>query len=134
MEGIMIFVVVYLMLFHWIGDFVFQSRYMAENKSKLLSALFLHTVIYSIVMAIGIWLLVPIIYFSTMYVINFVFWKWALATLLIFIFHTLTDATTSQMTAKFHARGQIKKFFTTIGFDQWFHLIQILVIFWLVML
>jgi hypothetical protein len=130
MELTMIFVIIYLMLFHWIGDFVFQSRYMAETKHQLFSSLFLHTAIYSLVMAVGMWSLVPILYIVTMYVINFTFWKLLLSTFLIFVFHSLTDSVTSGMTKKFHSYGQTKKFFTTIGFDQWFHLIQILVIYW----
>ena len=126
MELTFILVTMALLYFHWVGDFVFQTRYMAENKSQSFKVLSLHCLLYSVTMAIGLmWInifvaqdvmLLKVIYFFG----------------LIFALHFVTDAVTSRMTTKYYTSGRTKKFWMTIGFDQWFHTLQILIIYWIV--
>lgn len=98
-----------LLFAHWFGDFVCQTRYMADNKSKSLKALGLHVAVYSFVLLAFAALLAPsakalLLFFAAN-----------------FAAHFLTDFYTSKLTSYFWAQKQIKAFFTTIGFDQWLH-------------
>jgi hypothetical protein len=89
-----------LIWLHFLGDFVLQSRKMADNKSTSLNWLLFHVVIYSSVLCLISWRLA---------IINGVF-------------HFLIDGATSNMTKEFYKDGKIHAFFTTIGFDQALHL------------
>ena len=114
---------IWLLYFHWVGDFGFQTRYMAENKSRSFKVLSLHCLLYSFTMTIGfifidILMSHDIILLSVLYFFG-----------LIFTFHFMTDAVTSRMTTKYYKFGYIKKFWMTIGADQWLHAFQILVIY-----
>jgi len=40
--------IIYILIAHFIGDFIFQSNYMALNKSSSNKVLFLHILTYSI--------------------------------------------------------------------------------------
>ncbi len=112
-------IIIFLMFFHWLADFVLQTRWMAETKSSSWLALSLHCLVYSFTMAIGL-----IFITSFLNVLSFAG--------LIFVFHFITDAVTSRMTTKYYNRGRMKKFWMTIGFDQWLHVVQILLIYWIV--
>jgi N-acetylglutamate synthase-like GNAT family acetyltransferase len=97
-----------LFFLHWFGDFVCQTRWMADNKSKNVKALTLHVLTYTLVLFVGLALFVPtqgLLYFAA----------------LNFVLHWLTDITTSQITRYFWAKKDIHKFFATIGFDQFIH-------------
>ena len=73
-----IWLVTWLVLSHFIGDFFLQTNWMALNKSKDFKALLSHTLIYSLCF---LWL----------------GWEFALVT---FLLHTGTDAVTSQLTSR----------------------------------
>lgn len=47
-------ILLYLLFLHWIGDFVLQTRWMAENKSKRNLALGIHIGVYSLTFIIGL--------------------------------------------------------------------------------
>lgn len=101
---------------HFIGDFVFQTRQMAEIKSKSVFWLSLHVLWYCFAffpVAFGIG-------FDTPYV-EFMF--------LLFTTHWLTDFITSKITTYFWKKKKIKAFFTTIGFDQLIHIATLLLLF-----
>lgn len=110
-----------LFFLHWFGDFVCQTRWMADNKSKNLQALTLHVMTYSFVLFIGI--------------LCFKFTPWGdfrinelpVFIAVNFVLHWLTDITTSQFTKYFWAKKDIHKFFATIGFDQFIHQVCLLV-------
>jgi hypothetical protein len=98
-----------LLFFHFVGDFVCQSRYLADNKSKSWLALFLHVAIYTCIIS---WL--PIITcHCDQNVLGWIFINFAL--------HFITDAITSRLTSKFWREQRIKAFFNTVGFDQFLH-------------
>ena len=108
----------FILLFgHWLGDFVLQSHWMAQNKSKNLLALGSHVVVYSSVMtmtfalgclSLGIGL--DIIFYATIG-----FWLITLFT------HGATDYFTSRATAKAWAENRFHSFFVIVGFDQLIH-------------
>jgi len=103
-----------LLFFHWIGDFVLQNRWLAENKSKNIYILTLHVLVYTIVISCGAYLLkgwdISVVDFA---VLNFGL-------------HWITDYVTSRMNKLFWSNGQIGKFFISIGFDQFIHQVCII--------
>jgi len=120
---ISIWVVLYLILTHWISDFVLQSRVMFNNKSSSNYYLFMHVSIYSIITIIS-WLLLNIIsgvkYTSVTMLIIFTS---------IFISHWITDYITSRITSKLAKEEKWYYFFLVFGIDQVLHYIQILTIY-----
>lgn len=106
--------IAYVMFLHWFGDFVCQTRWMADNKSKNLIVLTLHVLTYSVVLAVGL-----IIFRGS---VNNIF-KFAIVN---FCLHWMTDIITSQFTKHFYAKQDYHKFFATIGFDQLMHQIFLL--------
>ena len=104
----MITSIIVLLLAHWLADFVFQTDWMATNKSTSMDALFTHTTIYSIV------LLIVILPFNcNIMLIPFILVNW--------ILHTLVDFITSRITKTLHTNGDIHNFFVVVGFDQFIH-------------
>lgn len=91
-----VWLVLAILATHFMGDFVLQSDWMAQNKSKRNSVLALHVGIYS---ACFLWL-------GPAYAgLNFVA-------------HFLTDWITSRWTSKLYKAGKNHWFFVVIGFDQ----------------
>lgn len=113
----------YLILVHWVADFVLQTREMGENKSKDNFWLTAHVTIYSLTTIVTWYLFfllikVPI----TMHSISLSF-------ISIFIMHWITDYITSRMTSKFATNQKWYGFFTTIGFDQVLHYTQLFIVY-----
>ncbi len=99
-----------LLLFaHWIGDFVFQSTWMAIGKSSRLDALIVHVLTYSIVLAGAAVLL----FGQTELAATFVACNAAL--------HLITDFFTSKVSAALYARQNMRGFFVVLGLDQLLH-------------
>lgn len=70
-----------LLVVHFIADFLLQTHWMGSNKSKNWSALFAHTILYSLCFA-----------------------AWGGTFILItFVTHTVTDAITSRITSRLYA-------------------------------
>jgi len=116
-----------LFFLHWFGDFVCQTRWMADNKSKHLGALTLHVSIYSLVLLTGV-----VFYQALLSLIRQdIYWPPLTPILgfvgVNFVLHWLTDITTSQFTKYFWAKEDIHKFFATIGFDQLIHQVCLVV-------
>lgn len=90
-----------LVLFnHFVADFVFQSNWMAQNKSKLMIPLLVHIGVYSL------FLLIP---FG---------WKYALINGGL---HFSIDIWTSRLSSYFWKKQKVHEFFVVIGFDQFLH-------------
>ncbi len=111
---------------HYIADFLLQTRWMADNKSKLISALSLHVVVYTIVLMIGSYFILDGKDFIIFSLINGVF-------------HFMTDFFTSKATsffarkAKEYEKTNSKKahimwylFFGMLGLDQLIHGVTLL--------
>ena len=101
----------YILTSHWIGDFVFQSRYLADRKSKDFFILLCHVLLYTAAVAVGLALALGTITdpdIGRFLTVNF-------------FAHFITDAITSRITTRLYAGGHIYFLFTTIGFDQLLH-------------
>ncbi|RUP42182.1 MAG: DUF3307 domain-containing protein [Acinetobacter sp.] len=115
-----------LMLSHWVADFLCQTDWMAQNKSKSWRALLLHTFTYSTVMSILFTGYTTLAGFEFSLMLFFQFW------FITFISHTATDYVTSRWTSKLWQQQKVHWFFVVIGFDQLMHYTQLLLTFkWL---
>lgn len=105
----------YVLFLHWVGDFICQTRWIANNKSKRWDALTIHVLIYAQVLWFGLLFFSPTgIFAITQFVaVNAVI-------------HWITDAITSRITSYFWAKQNVHGFFVTIGFDQLTHTIVLL--------
>jgi hypothetical protein len=99
---------------HWIGDFVCQPRWVAENKSKNFFALLLHGLIYTTILAGGTILVVP--NSTPLYQDPWMMWLGMNA-----ILHLIVDFFTSKVTAQMWEAKKIYGFFTVVGLDQFLH-------------
>lgn len=109
MITISIYTLVILFFAHWIGDFVLQTSWMGNNKSKQWMPLLSHIAVYTFTL----WAFTY--YMHTSYS----WWVWFVT--FNGIAHLLIDAYTSQLSSECYKKDNIKGFFTTIGFDQFLH-------------
>ena len=92
---------------HVIADFVLQTPWMAENKSKNFNALCDHCVVYTLTFT-------PLFFFFPPYdVVTFLSFTNAL--------HLMVDYITSKWTAYLWKEKRVHDFFVVIGFDQFIH-------------
>lgn|SRR5690606_33829163 len=109
--------VYWLLLFlflHWVGDFLCQPRWVAENKGKNFWVLLLHTLMYGSVLALGTIWLVP----QSMPIYKD---PWAMWLGLNLVLHMMTDGVTSKFTARYWQEGKTHAFFSVVGLDQFLH-------------
>jgi hypothetical protein len=102
----------YLLLVHFVGDFIFQHRWMAQNKSHNQFALLSHIFVYSSVLTAGLYYLMPEVVPLSTFIMFIAFNA---------IAHYATDAVTSKITSFLWDKKQTYLFFCTIGFDQLIH-------------
>jgi len=112
--------IIFLMGCHYIGDFIWQTNTMAIKKSSNVVALCEHCFTYSIAMFIGFLAVWGRLGFEAMNQ-N----KWLLTCVIMFISHLIIDGITSKITSYFFKKDYRHLSFTTIGFDQWLHLIVV---------
>ncbi len=93
-------IIAILLAVHWISDFVFQTDYVAKNKSK------------------DNWVLLE---HGTIYMLPFILLISPLYGLINSILHIIIDYFTSRLSGKLWARGDAHNFFVVIGFDQLLH-------------
>ena len=98
---------IYVFFCHWVADFLFQSRKIAERKSKDLNALVEHCIIYTCVMVILL-VAIDLEMASKIAIVN----GGA---------HLIIDGITSKITTYYYTNNKIHAFFSTIGFDQFLH-------------
>lgn len=96
--------VIAILLTHWLADFVFQTKWMAENKSKSIWPLTFHCVVYGLILFLGTF--------------TFASAQWVLINT---VLHFSIDALTSKLNAYFWERGNSRAFFISVGFDQFLH-------------
>ena len=116
-----IWIVLVIIFFHWIADFVFQSDKEAQGKSKNWKDLLSHTIMYSLLWGI------PIIIGKMCGLFG--------AQMLLFIpitfcIHTATDFYTSRVNRQLWEQKDTHGFFVSIGFDQFLHYVQLLLTFY----
>jgi hypothetical protein len=107
----MIFELIVILLFHWIGDFVLQTRYIAENKSNSFLVLFFHVGIYTAVISSPLILLSPFVHQN-----HYIIWIVLNAGL-----HFTTDAFASKIATKYYQQENMKAFFNVMGLEQFIH-------------
>lgn len=100
--------VVSVFFFHFIGDYVLQSRWMGENKSKEMWPLVAHISVYTLVLGIGMSIIFGLS-FGVMYA------------LINGVLHMAVDFVTSRIARKAYEDGNMGKFWRTIGMDQFLH-------------
>lgn len=103
---LILLIIIYL--FHFVGDFVFQTRKMANNKSKSIKFLTLHVLTYCIP-----FLLLLGGFADKMEFVWFIVW--------LFGTHWITDFFTSKVTSYMWKEKRVHDFFVVIGFDQFIH-------------
>lgn len=94
-----------ILVTHYLYDWVFQSRFIAENKSKRLDVLTLHVLIYTV----GLILLAV----SSELTIAWALFNGAA--------HFIVDFFSSKLSAHYWSKGEHKKFWNTVGADQLIH-------------
>ncbi len=99
---------------HWFCDFVTQTRWQAENKSKNNEALGAHVLTYMFYF----WVLLYILHFFRN---SFTNDGVALYVVVNGVLHWITDYITSRCTSYFYAKKDIHTFFVVIGIDQLIH-------------
>jgi uncharacterized membrane protein len=110
------FIIIFI---HWIADFVLQTDWQAQNKSKNNFALLSHTSNYSMV-----WLLPMCLVFGKMKggaTTEWIVWSTLYFSMITFVAHTITDYFTSRLNSKLWSAGKVHYFFVSIGFDQVLH-------------
>ena len=119
-------VFILIIVLHWVADFVFQAEKWALGKSKTWAPLLKHTITYSSLWVVPVWLMTGDWINSLLFVV------------ITFVAHTITDYFTSRVVSKKFANNYygspIPNFgaFSTIGFDQVLHYTQlILTWYWL---
>lgn len=98
-----------LMFAHWVGDFVLQSGWMALNKGRCWKALLAHVCVYAVVLGA----------FAA-----FLTASWTGLACFVganFVLHLLVDSVTARMTMRFWQFENKRRFFLTLGFDQFLH-------------
>lgn len=111
------FMVLYILFWHWVADFRAQTREMATNKSTSNKWLLKHIVAYGNNLLFGS---LPLLIYGT-----FVGKNWALPIIIYvvgnMILHFITDYFTSRWTSRLWAEKEIHDFFVVIGLDQLIH-------------
>jgi len=92
-------IVLAILAVHFVADFILQSDWMAQGKSKKMLPLTVHIGIYT----------------ACLMVID---WRWALLNGLV---HMVVDFFTSRASSYFWAKGERHNSFAVIGFDQLIH-------------
>ncbi len=120
----------FIILIHFVSDFICQDEKWALGKSKNLYDLLCHTYTYS-----SIWLIPIIFLFPKNWTAENYFSGSILFAFITLVSHTITDYFTSKVTSKLYAQGKFGSsipnlgFFTMIGFDQVLHYGQLFLTF-----
>lgn len=110
---------IWALFLHWLGDFIFQTDWMAFNKAKSRLALGFHVGVYSLVLLVGLTLACPVTHWG--------FWGIVGVVLINALCHYCTDGITSKISGHLFKLGQAgdavarRKFWWVVGFDQFLH-------------
>lgn len=99
----------FILINHFVADFLCQSRKMGEGKSSSMYWLSMHILVYTIVLGF-----LSEFFFTS----ATVFLTWILINS---VAHFATDFVTSRMSTYFYKTNNLKWFWFTIGFDQLIH-------------
>lgn len=114
----------WLLVVHFVADFMLQSDWMAQNKSKNWSALSIHILVYTMVLQVAC---IPLLWAS------FPFDKLRYYALINGVLHFATDAITSRINKRLWEAKEVHWFFVGVGADQLIHQFTLaLTLMWLV--
>ena len=106
-----------ILFFHWLFDFVFQTHEQAMNKSSSWKYLCEHTGTYSF------WWCVVSVLYGIIANTSLLILLFAPIT---FIFHTVTDYISSRESKNFFEKKDYHNGFVVVGIDQFAHYVQLL--------
>jgi hypothetical protein len=125
----LILTIIYIFIMHFVGDFVFQTREMANNKSKSNKWLTIHVLAYFQALIWGSILFCGI-HYIVLGPIDKIGGDIILYCVSNAILHWVTDYFTSKQTSKLWTKQNVKGFFTMIGFDQVIHQTTLIITFY----
>jgi hypothetical protein len=102
-------VITYVLFAHFVSDFVLQTRWMAENKSKNGRALLSHILVYTVGMCCFLTCYLPEAWYNV-----------CMYCALNGFLHFCVDYVTSQASSYYYSVND-KMFWCVIGADQWAH-------------
>lgn len=114
-----IHIILLVLFFHWVADFVCQDEKWSINKASWFEFLLRHTLVYSFIMWMGLLLIFPTFAASILFFV------------ITLVSHTLVDYFTSivvrQRFADKHFGSAIPNFggFSIIGYDQLLHYVML---------
>lgn len=115
--------VIWVMFAHYVADFIVQTAWMAEGKSKTWTPLVAHIVAYTFTITMmGAIPLVLILGFSALP------W-WILYCVINGLAHMATDYYTSRASGKAYKAGNLRRFWAIIGLDQFIHMATFWIVF-----
>jgi len=112
----MIFII---LIAHFLSDFVFQSDWMAKNKSRYFHILIIHCLIYSLTFLcmVSLWIYT---FGESIEILQFGL-SWFIVLAYLFGTHLIIDFITSKINTELWRAGKRWKFFVCIGADQLIH-------------
>lgn len=117
-------IILLIIITHWVADFVFQTDWMAKNKSKSIVPLSTHVFIYTL-------FYIPFSFYAFIHNSSSIF-NGVYFLIGTYILHWLIDFCTSKVTSKLSAQGKygsnsVPNFgmFSIIGLDQLLHYISL---------
>ncbi len=127
---ISIYVLIAILLIHWIADFILQTHEQSVNKSKSNYHLTMHVFTYS-----SVWFVCCCFYVWFNYV-TYADGTYTMDTkgrlfiilfpTITFVCHWITDYLTSRLNTYLYKKGDIHNFFVSVGFDQILHYVQLI--------
>lgn len=123
MGKIELVVLVYLLIWHFLADFIVQTDWQAQNKSKQLGALARHVFTYTLCLWVAsLIVVVALDRVGLSYNPYWVHFFWVNGVL-----HWLTDYATSRWARRLYEQGRRRAFFIVVGFDQLIHQVTLIV-------
>lgn len=119
------FLFIFILVVHWIADFILQSDEDAKGKSVYMKNLVSHTGAYSIFWIAPLMIYGMIFSWSNPRIIPHYFHMVFDFVIITFILHTITDYFTSRLNARLWQQEKRHEFFIAIGFDQILHYLQL---------
>jgi hypothetical protein len=113
----MIWMILYILFWHWVADFVAQTHEMAINKSTSNKWLLKHIIAYGNNLLYGS---LPLLIYAAIIGQN---WSVIIVSyvLINMVLHFITDYFTSRWTSKLWVKKDVHNFFVVIGLDQLIH-------------
>lgn len=132
----MTLVTIFTILFiHWVADFIVQTHWQAQNKSKNNIALLYHISTYTLTWFVAFLGYSVYLYTQLVDVDGFlgfdsnILWFFPIT----FVAHFITDWVTSRITSYYYRKGDFHNFFVVVGFDQLLHYAQLFITYYILM-